>query len=176
MASYAVSSIEIDPNDQGKIKVISDFDIKALNSENPFDRIGMRHNSLLKESLLQGFNNRPTNLKGVLNEDELIFFNEEEGLINSVDHFFSNPKNLSLNKVLNWIENNIDSEKEKELVSVFLTEIYSISNIEDFQNYIYDFEMLIRNSQLTDSQRDYILMVTSVARHSGDFWHEVLSK
>lgn len=176
-ASYGASSIDID-NPQN-LKPIKDgannYQIEYITSNNPFDSVGIKHNLALKKAILKGNIIKFSTFKSTLRGNQQLFINHDNGLSQDAITFFLDQKNFNRESFNIWLENKVQNDTEESIISSFINTIYRLQNYKDYQNYIFDFEtLIIKNNDLNSNVKKQILMTTSVARYSGQFWHSVI--
>lgn len=171
--SYGVSSVE-PPTEDFYDNVIA-YKTQILESNNPYDEAGKRHNEILKEVIIKGYNNKVDNFRDVLTQEEIRFFEEEETFVSNTIYYFSDVNNTDIVNLVEWVNTNTEPGKTQNIITSFLETIYDFQDYNKYQSYIYDFEDLIINSDsLSEDDKNKILISSSVARYSGDFWHKVL--
>lgn len=171
--SYGVSSVE--PPTQDFYDNVLSYEVQTLESKNPYDEVGKRHNDILKEVIIKGYQNKVEDFREVLTQEEMRFFEVEETFVSNTIHYFSDGENTDIVNIIEWVKANTESEKAQDIVTLFLKTIYDFQDYNNYQNYIHDFEGLVINSNsLSENDKNEVLISSSVGRYSGDFWHKVL--
>lgn len=152
-------------------------------NDNPFDYVGEKHNSILKDLLLSDKNldrdnsNRFDSFYDInLTQDEIQFLNKNTSIVHksydeSLEIFNSKDQVYSIIS-----ENFTDQEKLSLVMNNYFDVIFK--NEDNYQNVMYityDYEKLVINSnELDNSEKNILLEGLSVAKYSFTFWHNVL--